>query len=72
MEPGKITREGVAYGTGGLTIRTKDLETRVRLDVSPSNEPSRPNALSFYNLAVADRGGNKPVELFVGTIYSSS
>lgn len=63
---GGSIREAVKFDTG-LVIRSQDFNTRVRVDFTANNatdaEAVHPYSISFYNLAIGDRGGDKPVEL---------
>ena len=61
----QIIREGVKFNTG-LVIRSADFLTRVRVDFAENADKTdndRPYSIAFYNLAVGDRGGDKPIEL---------
>ena len=64
--PGNTTiRESVNFKTG-LVLRSADMLTRMRIDFGKNpnaTDTHRPFAISFYNLAYGDRGGDKPIEL---------
>lgn len=47
-----------------LLFRGADLSTRVLVNFTSSDEdPERPYVIGFYNLALGDRPGDKPIEL---------
>ena len=63
IKPGETRVESVKYNTS-LTIRSSDLVTRLRLDFGANkNNTLYPYVISFKNMHVDDRGGNKPLEL---------
>lgn len=61
--PREIAAENVNFNTG-LVFRSDDMITRIRVDVRAStDDPKFPYQITFHNLHVGDRGGNKPIEL---------
>ena len=65
IEAGSNARENVRFGTG-LVLRSSDFKTRVRVEIEKaSKDEANGNnfAISIFNLAAGDRGGDQPLEV---------